>query len=128
MEWLIEFHETRNGKRPAEEFINSLSIKDQRKIARSLKYLKEFGIHLREPHTKHLQDGIFELRTSLLATIARTLYFHVQGNKFILTNGFIKRLEKHQGRRLKRLCVIAMNTMTFWKKGELTRDQKAKKL
>jgi phage-related protein len=41
-----------------------------------------------------LQDGIFELRTSLLATIARTLYFHVQGNKFILTNGFIKKTQE----------------------------------
>jgi len=44
--------------------------------------------------SKYLEDGIFELRTSLTVTIARSLYFYQQGAKIILTHGFIKKTQK----------------------------------
>ena len=49
---------------------------------------------LREPYTKHLGNGIFELRAKQGSDISRVLYFFVFGRKIILTNGFIKKTAK----------------------------------
>src|SRR5699024_3619013 len=52
------------------------------------------GPLLREPYSKPLENGIFELRTKQGSDITRVLYFFVIGKKAILTNGFIKNLRK----------------------------------
>ena len=49
---------------------------------------------LREPHSKELEDGIFELRAKVSTNISRVLYFFYFGNQIILTNGFIKKTFK----------------------------------
>lgn len=43
------------------------------------------------PYSEHLRDGIFQLRTQLANNISRVLYFFYDGQKIILTNGFIKK-------------------------------------
>lgn len=80
--------------RPVEEYFLSEDIKIQAKIARNLMVLKEFGNTLREPLSKELEDGIFELRTQVGNDISRILYFFVVGKNIILTNGFRKKTEK----------------------------------
>lgn len=52
------------------------------------------GSTLREPYSKHLEDGIFELRTKVSSDITRILYFFVIGQKIILTNGFVNKTQK----------------------------------
>ena len=52
------------------------------------------GPSLREPYSKHLEDGIFEIRTKFGSDITRVLYFFVIGRKIILTNGFVKKTQK----------------------------------
>ena len=64
------------------------------KVFRNLELLEIKGNQLREPYSKHLEDGIFELRVKLEKNITRVLYFFVIGNKVILTNGFIKKTQK----------------------------------
>lgn len=49
---------------------------------------------LTEPYSKHLEDGIFELRAQQGNNIARALYFFRVGQKIIITNGFIKKTKK----------------------------------
>ena len=44
--------------------------------------------------TKHLVDGIFELRAKAGTDIARVLYFFVVGKQIVITNGFIKKTRK----------------------------------
>lgn len=52
------------------------------------------GNELREPFSKHIEDGIFEIRNKVGNDITRIFYFFVIGQKIILTNGFIKKTQK----------------------------------
>jgi len=90
----VEFFETENGNIPVEDFINSLDIKMSAKIYRLLMMVSENGAELREPHSKHLEDGIFELRAKVGSNITRILYFFFIGHRVIVTNGFIKKTQK----------------------------------
>ena len=59
-----------------------------------IELLAKNGSELREPYSKHLGDGIFELRAKVSSDITRVLYFFVIGKKIVLTNGFIKKTQK----------------------------------
>ena len=48
----------------------------------------------REPLSKELEDGIFELRTIEGDNIVRILYFFDKGRIIIATNGFVKKKQK----------------------------------
>ena len=56
--------------------------------------LETFGNQLREPHSKPLGDGIYEIRAKVASDITRVLYFFVVNKKIILTNGFVKKTQK----------------------------------
>lgn len=90
----VEYYKSNDGKYPVEEFILSQNIKMQAKIFRNLELLESKGNELREPFSKHLEDGIFELRSKVGSDITRVLYFFVIGEKIILTNGFVKKSQK----------------------------------
>ena len=90
----VLFYEKVNGAVPAEEFINNLEDKISAKIYRMLSMLSIFGPELREPYSKHLDDGIFEIRTQVGTNSTRVLYFFIVGRKIILTNGFTKKTMK----------------------------------
>ena len=90
----VEFYETLTGKEPAKEFLLTLEPKMQAKMLHEIDLLKENGIFLREPHTKSLEDGIFEIRAKQGNNISRTLYFFTFGRKIILRNGFVKKTQK----------------------------------
>lgn len=94
MKFEVEFFTQSDGQLPVEEFILSQDTKIQAKIFRSLELLENRGNELREPYSKHLDDGIFEIRVKQGTDIARVLYFFVIGQKIILTNGFIKKTQK----------------------------------
>ena len=89
-----EFYDKADGTEPAKDFILSLDTKMQAKVLRTVSLLREAGPSLREPYSKSLSDGIFEIRTKFGSDITRVLYFFVIGKKIILTNGFIKKTQK----------------------------------
>lgn len=66
----------------------------QAKIFKNLELLEIRGNELREPFSKHIEDGIFEIRNKVGNDIIRIFYFFVIGQKIILTNGFIKKAQK----------------------------------
>lgn len=66
----------------------------QAKIFKNLELLEIRGNELREPFSKHIEDGIFEIRNKVGNDINRIFYFFVIGQKIILTNGFIKKTQK----------------------------------
>ena len=47
-----------------------------------------------KPAEEYIGEGIFELRTKVGTNISRVLYFFVVGDKAVLTNGFIKKMQK----------------------------------
>lgn len=90
----VEYYEKEDGTFPAEEFILSLDTKMQAKMFRELELLETFGNERREPHSKPLGDGIYEIRAKVASDITRVLYFFVVNKKIILTNGFVKKTQK----------------------------------
>ena len=90
----VVFYETVKGSRPVEEFILAQNVKMQAKIFQSLTLLEEQGNNLREPNSKLLSEGIFEIRVKQSNNITRILYFFVIGKKAVLTNAFVKKTMK----------------------------------
>lgn len=84
----------KDGTEPVTDFIYSLPAKIKAKLIREIDLLADIGNELREPYSKHLENGIFELRVKQGSDISRVLYFFVVGNKIILTNGFVKKTQK----------------------------------
>ena len=72
------------------EFVNSLPIKDQRKLYDVIQVVEEHGLLAasRMQLTKKILDNLFELRSQVGNNIQRVFYFHVQDNDFVFTHGF----------------------------------------
>lgn len=90
----VEFYETETGRQPAKDFLLSLDKKMRAKMLHMISILQDNGNELREPYSKHLSDGIFELRAKVGSDITRVLYFFYVDRQIILTNGFIKKTMK----------------------------------
>lgn len=90
----IVFYETDDGYAPVEDFLSSLSDKMRARAFWVIDCLKTYGSDIREPYSKHLGDGIFELRIKAGNDISRILYFFFFGDTAVLTNGFIKKTQK----------------------------------
>lgn len=91
----VEFYKTVEGVKPAGQFINSIEdVKLRAKMIRTVQLLEEFGYELGMPDSRYLEDGIFELRCIQGNDIARCLYFFTVGDKAIVTNGFVKKMQK----------------------------------
>ncbi len=90
----VIFYGKADGTFPARDFILSLEPKMRAKMVRTVELLEHNGIDLREPYSKSLGDGIFELRAKVGSDISRVLYFFVVGRTVVLTNGFIKKTQK----------------------------------
>jgi len=90
----VEFYNTEDGSKPAKDFVLELSKKMRAKVYRAIDMLEENGSDLREPYSKHLNDGIFELRAQIGSDVSRVLYFFMVGKRAILTHGFIKKTQK----------------------------------
>ena len=98
----IDYYEDGRGNKPAQEFIDSLDAKMKAKVFGRLELLEEHGSRLGMPFSRHLEDGIFELRTVMGNNITRILYFFVIGEHIILTHGFVKKTQKTPSQEIKR--------------------------
>lgn len=90
---VVFYHKT-NGECPVQEYLDSLSPKLRAKTLRTIMLLEEFGTTLRLPYSGVIGNGIFELRSIVGNDITRVLYFFMEGNSAILTNGFTKKTQK----------------------------------
>ena len=75
MDFTVEFYEMEDGRQPAREFLLSLDKKMRAKLLHRIVLLRDNGTALREPYSKPIGDGIFELRTVFSSNITRVLYF-----------------------------------------------------
>jgi len=90
----IEYYELPNGDKPVKIFINGLDLKMRAKAFGRIELLEEHGNTLREPYSKAMGDGIFELRIDFAGDITRIFFFFMIGRKAVLTNDIIKKEEK----------------------------------
>jgi phage-related protein len=89
--WNIEYYESAAGKRPVEEFIDSLDAGSQVRIARTFDLLEEFGIRLDMRYARHLEKNLWKLRVRQGRNRYRIIYFSHIGQTFVLLHGFAKK-------------------------------------
>lgn len=111
-------YEKENGEIPVEVFLDSVNPKMRAKIYGLLSILQEKGNMLREPYSKHLEDGIFELRCKFGNDISRVLYFFYHNGKIILTNGFVKKTQKTPKEEIRIAKDRRRNYIERWMKNE----------
>ena len=90
----VNFYYKADGSCPVRDFLDTLDDKMLAKLLGTISLLEANGTQLREPYSKSLGDGIFELRAKQSSNITRILYFFVVGHQIILTNGFVKKTQK----------------------------------
>jgi phage-related protein len=106
----ILFYENENGRMPVKEELEALSEPDQAKAAAHLSLLQEHGHALREPHVKHMQDKLKELRFKVSAGQYRIFFFFHVGDKAILVHSLQKKTQETPKLDLK----IALKRMKDW--------------
>lgn len=86
--WTIEEHETGAGRSHFAEFVQSLSDRvDVKDAAVLVGALRALGNELREPRSKALGNGLFELR----GTRVRIYYAFLPGYRICLLGGYVKK-------------------------------------
>lgn len=107
----VDYYVNERGKCPTREFIDSLPLKMKAKVFSRIELLEEYGPMLGMPFSRHLRDGIYELRTVQSGDINRILYFFVVGKRVILTHGFTKKTQRTPDREISK----AEKARTDWK-------------
>lgn len=90
----IVFYKKEDDTKPVAQFLKSLEPKMKVKALQEIQLLRELGTNLREPYSKSLKNGLFELRIQQSNNISRIFYFFFDGQKIVMTNGFIKKTQK----------------------------------
>lgn len=113
MEFTVEFYETESGTCPVREFLDDLKSSDPDDFAAvlaGLAKLRNRQYH-REPLSKALGDGLFELRhVGKLNT--RVLWFFMRRHRIIVVHGI-----RNKGRAIpSRDLAIARERMREWYK------------
>lgn len=98
----VDYCDDDDGRKPAEEFIDGLGPKMKAKVFGRIELLEEYGNRLGMPYARHLEDGIWELRTVQGTDITRVMYFFVIRERVLLTHGFIKKTQKTPQREIDR--------------------------
>ena len=117
MEFTVEFYETDAGRRPVQEFLDALKTSDPDDFAvvlAGLAKLRHRQYH-REPLTKALGDGLFELRhVGKLNT--RVLWFFMKGRRIVAVHGIRNKGQAIPARDLD----TARERMRDWQKRHTT--------
>ena len=117
MEFTVEFYETDAGRKPVQEFLNALKASDPDDFAvvlAGLAKLRHRQYH-REPLTKALGDGLFELRhVGKLNT--RVLWFFMKGRRIVAVHGI-----RNKGQAIPvRDLDTALERMSDWQRRHTT--------
>ena len=105
--YTVEFYETRDGQCPVWEFLENLRIKSasnkdariqHKQASLYIELLQQNGTRLNDNITKHLEDGIWELRPCN----NRVFYFFYENNTFVLLHQFRKKSQKTPKREIEK--------------------------
>ena len=91
-----------NGKKPVEEFLADLkkiNIVLWEKAVNGINKLKNKVYH-REPLSKHIEPGLWELRIRVKTDILRILYTFNKGKIIVLLHVFVKKQQKTLSKEL----------------------------
>lgn len=75
-----------------ETFLESLNAKEIAKVIRTIELLEEFGNDLGMPHSRHLSDGLLELR--IRGTREVRIFYCFHKKQAVLLHACIKKTQK----------------------------------
>lgn len=88
----VRFFREASGAEPVRTWLKALPKEEMREIGTDIKTL-QFGWPLGMPLVRHMEGGIWEVRTRLASRIARVLFI-LEGSTMVLLHGFIKKDRK----------------------------------
>lgn len=88
----VVFYRTESGNEPVRDWLKDLSKDEKRIIGEDVKTV-QFGWPVGMPVVKSLENGLWEVRSSLGNRIARVIFTIYDGN-IVLLHGFIKKTQK----------------------------------
>ncbi len=97
----IVFYKDGNNNSPVDDFLDELRNKNLKlyvKTERMLNLLEEKGNMLTEPYSKHVKDGIYELRTIQGNNLTRMFYFFAKEKIIVVDYGIIKKSNRISSR------------------------------
>jgi len=86
--WSIEWYRTARGEAPAQTFLATLDGPLAEEAVALLAYVRVRGQALREPRSKSLGDGLFELRGR---HGVRLFYTFRSGHRIVVLDGIVKK-------------------------------------
>lgn len=89
---------------PVEAFIDELTPVEVAKFLHTVGLLEQFGNRLGLPHSRHMGDGILELRVRGKREIRALYCFHEQSA--VLLHIFIKKTQKTITREIKQAVIL----------------------
>jgi phage-related protein len=94
--WKLECYLDARGNNPVEEFIKALPLDDRASLRARIDFLAEVGNRAREPLSKSVGGGLFELRVKA----NRIFYCFKPGGVIVLLHGFKKKTQKTPRREM----------------------------
>ena len=96
MSWIVE---TLNAGVDAE--VNALPADMRAQLTRISFLIQEFGLErVREPHVKHLEGPLWEMRMRGRDGISRALYIAARGQRVVIVRVFVKKTQKTPRREI----------------------------
>jgi phage-related protein len=96
MGWTVE---TLNETVDAE--VDALPADMRARLARTADLIEEIGLeHVGEPHVKHLEGRLWEMRLKGRSGISRALYVAATGSRVVIVRVFVKKTEKTPRREI----------------------------
>ena len=96
MEFEIRFYKDDKGKSPIEEFLIGLVESNRVLVSKTRQSIEKLRIRVfhKEPLSKYLEAGLWELRVKSGSDILRIIYTFRKGQVIILLHIFIKKKQK----------------------------------
>jgi len=96
MAWTVE---TLNHT--VDEELNALPADMRARFTRVVRLIESFGVdRIGQPHVKHLQGRLWEMRLQGRDGIARALYVTVTGQRVVVVRVFVKKTQKTPRREI----------------------------
>ena len=96
MSWRVEVLD-----RPVERELDALAADVRQRFLRIVELIQKHGLAaMHEPHVKHLEGKLWEMRMKGKDGLARAIYVTATGERLVVVHAFVKKTQKTPARAL----------------------------
>jgi phage-related protein len=96
MTWVVELLDER-----VRAEVEGLPVDMKARFRRVVELIQSFGLdQVREPHVRHLEDSLWEMRMKGRDGISRAIYVTARGRRVVVVRVFVKKTEKTPRREI----------------------------